>query len=119
MIIWVSTNVPLNADHGVLFGIFIRVFVLSTFWIWKVNGMFYSLKFFPSSLSEMRFFLLFNMNEKKFKSLILFLFFFSSSDIRNRSRKSVKQKIKKLWPYCPCCHCHDSATKMNIDFTFK
>ena len=119
MIICVSTNVPLNADHGVLFGIFIRVFILSAFWIWKVNGMFYSLKFFPSSLSEMRFFLLFNMNEKKFKSLILFLFFFSSSDIRNRSRKSVKQKIKKLWPYSPCCQCHDSAMKMNIDFTFK
>ena len=77
MIICVSTNVPLNADHGVLFGIFIRVFVLSTFWIWKVIGMFYSLKFFPSSLSEMRFFLLFNMNEKKFKTInFIFILFF-------------------------------------------
>ena len=40
MIICLSTNIPLNADHGLLFGIFIRAFVLSTFWIWKVNGSF-------------------------------------------------------------------------------
>ena len=36
----IPTNVPLNADHGLLFGIFIRALVLSTFWIWKVNGSF-------------------------------------------------------------------------------
>ena len=40
MIICVSIDVPLHADHGVLFGIFIRVLVLSTFWILKVNGCF-------------------------------------------------------------------------------
>ena len=69
MIICLSTNIPLNADHGLLFGIFIRALVLSTFWIWKVNGSFIHLFFFiPSSPYEMRFFLLFNMHEKKFKS---------------------------------------------------
>ena len=31
MIICPSTNVPLNADHGLLFGIFICALVLSTF----------------------------------------------------------------------------------------
>ena len=43
MIICLSTSVPLNADHGLLFSIFIRALVLSTFWIWKVppvNGSF-------------------------------------------------------------------------------
>ena len=33
MIICLSTNVPLNADHGLLFGIFIRALVLFTFWM--------------------------------------------------------------------------------------
>ena len=37
MIIFVSIDLPLHGDHGVLFGIFIRVLVLSTFCIWKVN----------------------------------------------------------------------------------
>ena len=40
MIICPSTNIPLNADHGLLIGIFIGALVLSTFWIWKVNGSF-------------------------------------------------------------------------------
>ena len=40
MIICLSTNVPLNADHGLLFGIFIHALVLSTFLIWMVNGSF-------------------------------------------------------------------------------
>ena len=40
MIIFASIDVPLHAYHGVLFGIFIRVLVLSTFCIWKVNGCF-------------------------------------------------------------------------------
>ena len=40
MMICPSTNVPLNADHGLLIGIFIGALVLSTFWIWKVNGSF-------------------------------------------------------------------------------
>ena len=42
MIICLSTNrpIPLNADHGLSFGIFIRALVLSNFWIWKVNGSF-------------------------------------------------------------------------------
>ena len=40
MIICVSIDVSLHAGHGVLFGIFICVLVLSTFWIRKVNGCF-------------------------------------------------------------------------------
>ena len=40
MIIFLFTNVPLNAEHGLLFGNFIRALVLSTFWNWKVNGSF-------------------------------------------------------------------------------
>ena len=40
IIICLSIDVPLHADHGVLFGIFICVLVLSTFWIWKANGCF-------------------------------------------------------------------------------
>ena len=42
----------------------------------------------------MRFFLLFNLHKKKILILNFIFNFFSSSDIRNRSRKSVKQKIK-------------------------
>ena len=70
MIICLSTNVPLNADHGLLFGIFIRALVLSTFLIWKVNGSFihsWLIFFISSSPCEMRFFLLFNLHNK-FKS---------------------------------------------------
>ena len=40
MIICVSIDVPLHAGLDVLFGIFICVLVLSTFFIWKVNGCF-------------------------------------------------------------------------------
>ena len=50
MTICVSFYVTLHADHGVLFGIFIRVLVLLTFWIRKVNGFFIYLLiriFFP------------------------------------------------------------------------
>ena len=69
MIICLSNKVPLNADHGLLFGIFIRALVLSTFWIWKVNGSFIHRFFYSrSSPCEIRFFLLFNLHKKKFKS---------------------------------------------------
>ena len=69
MIICLSTNVPLNADHGLLFGIFIRALVLSTFWIWKVNGSFIHWFFlFPPHPVRWDFFLLFNLHKKKFKS---------------------------------------------------
>ena len=37
----------LHADHGLLFGIFIRALVLSTFLIWKVNGCLFTEFFFP------------------------------------------------------------------------
>ena len=50
--------------------------------------------FIPSSHCEMRFFFVATCI-KKVKTLTFFKNFFSSSDIRNRSRKSIKQKNKK------------------------
>ena len=38
--------------------------------------------------------------EKKIADLEFYLFFFSSSDSHIWLKKSVKQKIKKLWPNC-------------------
>ena len=74
MIICLSTNVLLNADHGLLFGIFIRASVLSTFLDLESKWIFYSLIFLiPSSPCEMRFFLLFNLHKKV---NILNIFFF-------------------------------------------
>ena len=65
MIICLSTNVQLNADNGLLFGM--RFFCYSTSMKKSLNPKFY-------------------------------FYFFSSSDIRNKFKKSVKEKIKKLWP---------------------
>ena len=59
MIICVSIDVPLHGGHGVLFAIFICVLVLSTFWRQSKWMFYYSLNFFfPSSLYEMRFFVI-------------------------------------------------------------
>ena len=76
MMICLSTNVPLNADHGLLFCIFIRALVLSTFWIWKVKDLLFTDFFIPSSPCEMRFFCYSTCMKKSLNLKFYFYFFF-------------------------------------------
>ena len=81
----------------VFYLVFLSVLQLSTFFIWKVNGCLFTEFFFPPHPFSRDFFGNSACMKKSLNPKFYF-YFFSSSDIRNRSRKSVKQKIKKLWP---------------------
>ena len=76
MIICLSTNVPLNADHGLLFGTFIRALVFIYFLDLGSKWIFYSLIFSPCSPCEMRFFCYSTCMKKNLNSKFYFYFFF-------------------------------------------